>query len=82
MRKPNESCGTERWEYLKLLRPEPRMVHCSAYASMKPNPLDLLGTLGLPRIPWVEKPGVTLLRKKPAHRGLHSTETLEPRLPE
>ena len=59
-----------RWAYIKQLDVSPgRYLHISAYARMLPNPVD---PVGLPAIPWIEKPGVTVVRWRKA-RGRNET---------
>jgi len=61
----------QRWDYIKSLPANTeRYFHISAFAKM------VHADVGMPLVPWVEKPGVTLVLSRPARRN----ETNTPRL--
>jgi hypothetical protein len=66
--------NTKRWNYIKSLGVRGRYTHVSAYAKMIPDPTD---PTGKPMIPYIERPGKTLVLHRKA-RG--TNETNKPRI--
>lgn len=57
MNKNKDAMKPKGWDRIKKLKLTNRYYHISAKAGMVPNPVDPM----LPPVPYVERPGITLV---------------------